>query len=125
MRRANALAILVALLCATTTANAASDVADAAMRGDHASLRRWLDAQLDVNAAQPDGATALHWAAYRGDPVAASMLLEAGANVGAANREGARRCRWRASPVTPKSSPCCSTRGPRRTNGSRTVKPRS
>lgn len=89
MLRANVLAILVALLCATTTANAASDVADAAMRGDHASLRRWLDAQLDVNAAQPDGATALHWAAYRGDPVAASMLLEAGANVGTANREGA------------------------------------
>ena len=42
----------------------------------------------DVNAAQPDGATALHWAAYRDDFETARRLAEAGADAGAANDLG-------------------------------------
>ncbi len=65
-----------------------SDVADAAMRGDKAAVRTLIQQKADVNAPQPDGATAIHWAAFRGDKELADMLISAGANVKAANREG-------------------------------------
>ena len=65
-----------------------SDVADAAMRGDKATVRTLLTQKADVNAPQADGATALHWAIYRGDQELATMLIRAGANPKAANREG-------------------------------------
>jgi ankyrin repeat protein len=42
----------------------------------------------DVNAAQGDGMTALHWAASRGDAAMAQMLLSAGANIRATTRLG-------------------------------------
>src|SRR5262249_40369394 len=65
-----------------------SDVADAAARGDKAAVRTLIQQKADVNAAQPDGATALHWAAFRGDKELADMLIKAGANPKVANREG-------------------------------------
>jgi len=37
-----------------------SQVADAAMRGDKAAVRTLISQHADVNAPQPDGATALH-----------------------------------------------------------------
>ena len=40
-----------------------------------------IKAGMDVNAAQPDGMTALHWAAQRGDVSSASVLVAAGARV--------------------------------------------
>jgi ankyrin repeat protein len=43
-----------------------------------------------VNATEPDGTTALHWAAYRNDVEIAGALVEAGARVEAANRYGVR-----------------------------------
>lgn len=67
---------------------APAPVADAAMRRDADAVRRLLQAGADVNAAQADGATALHWAAYHGDAGLAKLLLQAGANPAAANREG-------------------------------------
>ena len=60
----------------------------AAMRGDMAELRRLVDQRMDVNAAQPDGATALHWAVHRGDIQAVELLIRGGANVKALNRNG-------------------------------------
>jgi uncharacterized protein len=63
-------------------------IADAAMRGDSAQLRQLLRQGLDVNAAQADGMTALHWAASRGDVSAARMLLFAGARSAAVTRNG-------------------------------------
>jgi ankyrin len=83
--RAAALAWALAL---AHSAVAQTDVADAAMRHDTAEVRALVEAGGDVNAAQPDGATALHWAAYHGDHDLARRLLEAGANVSAANRNG-------------------------------------
>ena len=67
----------------------AGDVADAVMRGDRPALNRLIDARADVNAPQPDGATALHWAAYRDDVGAATALIAAGARASVANRDGA------------------------------------
>jgi ankyrin repeat protein len=77
-------------LCAARPALAAADspVADAAMRRDAGSVRALLKQGADVNAAQGDGMTALHWAASNGDPALARMLLYAGANPGATTRLG-------------------------------------
>jgi len=70
-----------------TTANEAP-IAEAAMRGDSLRLRQLLREGLDVNAAQADGMTALHWAASRGDVGSARMLLFAGARPAAVTRNG-------------------------------------
>ena len=51
-------------------------------------VRRLLDASADVDAAQADGATALHWAAYLDDLETARLLLDAGADAGVANTHG-------------------------------------
>lgn len=67
---------------------AESPVADAAMRGEVEQVRTLLRAGEDVNAAQGDGMTALHWAAENGEVELAQMLLYAGANVGAVTRLG-------------------------------------
>ena len=56
---------------------------------DEPAVRRLLDAGVDVNGRQPDGATALHWAAFRDHLAIAGLLLEAGADVNAVNELGA------------------------------------
>ena len=63
-------------------------VADAAQRGDLDAVRRLLRDGADVNAAQGDGMTALHWAAERGDLALGEVLLYAGARVDAGTRIG-------------------------------------
>ena len=65
-----------------------SPVADAAMRGDLEAVRTLLRRGADVNAAQGDGMTALHWAAETGHLELAEMLIYAGANLGAVTRIG-------------------------------------
>ena len=79
---------LALILASSSFALAQSEMADAAMRRDSGELQRLLKAGADVNAAQSDGATALHWAAYHGDATLAEQLLKAGANPAAANRNG-------------------------------------
>src|SRR5262245_41369872 len=80
-----ALAILLPLLPAAGTD---SPVAAAAQRRDKAGLRGLLQKGADVNAAQGDGMTALHWAAQHGDAEIAEMLVYAGANPKAVTRIG-------------------------------------
>ena len=65
-----------------------SPVADAAMRRDVDAVRSLIEQGADVNAAQGDGMTALHWAAELGDLEMANMLIQAGANVKAGTRIG-------------------------------------
>jgi ankyrin repeat protein len=64
-------------------------VAAAAEKGDRTAVRALLKDGADVNAAQGDGTTALHWAAMKGDAELVQMLLVAGANVKATTRLGA------------------------------------
>jgi uncharacterized protein len=63
-------------------------VADAAMNGDRDTVRDLLKHAADVNAAQGDGMTALHWAALKGDAEMADLLIYAGANLKATTRLG-------------------------------------
>lgn len=58
------------------------------MRGDTARVRTLLKKGADVNAAQGDGMTALHWAAARGDAGQIAMLTYAGARLEASTRNG-------------------------------------
>jgi ankyrin repeat protein len=82
------LLIVLALAFGHANAMAASDVADAAMRKDSARLTQLISAKADVNAAQPDGTTALHWAAYHGDTATTAVLLRARANPNAVTGTG-------------------------------------
>jgi len=65
-----------------------SPVADAAMRGEADRVRTLLRDGADVNAAQGDGMTALHWTALNGDLETTNVLLVAGATVEALTRVG-------------------------------------
>ena len=90
--RAFQASVIVALALATALVTAAPDdgapVAAAAMRQDPAAVRAMLKDGKDVNGAQGDGMTALHWAAMHGDADLAAILLYAGANVRATTRLG-------------------------------------
>ncbi len=77
--------VMVAALAMPVWAGA---VADAVEKRDAAGVRRLLAGGADVNAAQADGTTALHWAAYHDDVETATALVRAGAKVNAANRYG-------------------------------------
>jgi ankyrin repeat protein len=89
---------MLGLLAIAALADAASHapLADAAEKLERSRVRTLLAARADVNAAQADGMTALHWAAFQDDVDLAKMLVRAGANVKAANRYG----------VTPLSLAC-------------------
>jgi ankyrin repeat protein len=70
------------------TAHNDAPLADAVQRRDRQAVLALLNGQADVNAPQPDGATALHWAAYLEDPETAALLIRAGAQVSAPNNYG-------------------------------------
>jgi uncharacterized protein len=83
---------LIAVVAMTALVGAAppsaSPVADAAMRGNRDAVRTLLQQGADVNGAQGDGMSALHWAADRGDAELTTMLVYGGANTGAVTRIG-------------------------------------
>jgi ankyrin repeat protein len=82
------LALLTASLPCAPAGAAERAVADAARRGDVDSLKKLLQGGADVNTAEGDGRTALHFAAERGDAMLAETLIVAGANVEAGTRIG-------------------------------------
>jgi ankyrin repeat protein len=61
-------------------------LADAVMRSDRDTVRSLLQQKADVNATQPDGMTALHWAARQNDLETAQILIRAGAKPDTATR---------------------------------------
>ncbi|MEP7304414.1 MAG: ankyrin repeat domain-containing protein [Acidobacteriota bacterium] len=80
---------VVVALSALEASAATSEIADAAMKRNAEAVRTLLQRKADVNAAQIDGTTALHWAVRLDDLETAQLLIRAGANVSAANRAGA------------------------------------
>lgn len=78
------------LLSFTVSAPAATRaaLADAAEQRDWTNARKLLRTGIDVNAAQIDGTTALHWAAYHDNAEIVALLVRAGANVNVTNRYG-------------------------------------
>lgn len=91
---------LTLVLCWCTSQSAAnpndSPLAEAAEKADWPRVQALLKDHADVNGAQIDGMTALHWSAYHDNPDTARLLLSAGANAKAENRYG----------VTPLSLAC-------------------
>ena len=88
MRGAAFAGAVVLALSVALGAQSSAPVADAAMSGDRAAVKTLLQQGSDVNAAQGDGMTALHWAAMKNDAELAQMLVYAGANVKATTRLG-------------------------------------
>jgi uncharacterized protein len=84
------LCCLLCLLCSVPLfAETRPPLVDAAKKGNSTTLRALLRQKgTDVNATEPDGTTALHWASYRDDLATADLLIRAGANVNAANDLG-------------------------------------
>ena len=88
--RKNKIAVLGIGILITFSAQSATvkPLADAAARGDIEAVRQLLRDGVEVNDAQGDGMTALHWAAKIGDTQLASMLIYAGSNIEAGTRIG-------------------------------------
>jgi ankyrin repeat protein len=87
-RTITALVLLGAGLAAPSIAAARAALADAAEQRDWTQIRKLLGTAVDVNAAQVDGTTALHWATYHDDVETVALLVRAGARVNVANRYG-------------------------------------
>ena len=83
------LVVLLGVVVSGTVYGAGPNAADAAQRKDRDALQALLKQRADVNAAQPDGTTALHWAAHWNDGELVDLLLRAGANAKAVNRYAA------------------------------------
>lgn len=67
---------------------AEAPVADAVQALDRQALHALLETSVDVNAAQVDGMTALHWAARHDDLEVAELLLQSDADATVSNRYG-------------------------------------
>ena len=61
---------------------------EAAKKQDHEAVKELVERQVEGNASQPDGTTALHWATYWDRVDMADLLIAAGAVVNAANDYG-------------------------------------
>jgi uncharacterized protein len=92
MHVTKAIGRLALLLPALALSAGAAEVslADAAEQRNSEAVRLLLQNGSGVNAAQPDGTTALHWAAYHDDTATAALLIKAGADANAVNKYGSR-----------------------------------
>src|SRR6266404_1511223 len=82
-------AMLLIALALTSSVHAESPLADRIQSGDRRAALAMIAAGADVNQAQPDGTTPLHWAAYRVDRELVQALLKRGAKPNAVNHYGA------------------------------------
>ena len=94
--------VLWLLTVAGVPAAANAPLADAAEKRNQAQIQRLLGQAVDVNAAQVDGMTALHWTTLHDDLETARLLVEAGADVTVTNRYA----------VTPLTLACTNGNGP-------------
>ena len=91
-----AVCVSVSLWLSTAAAAERAPLLDAAKNADAEAVRALLQKKVDVNAAEGDGTTALHWASYRDDLESVDLLIRAGARVNAATDLGVTPL-WNAS----------------------------
>jgi ankyrin repeat protein len=84
------IAALVMVSATAISAHAQSALADRIQAGDRRAALELVAKGVDVNKAQPDGTTPLHWAVYKIDRELVQTLLRRGARADEANRYGAR-----------------------------------
>lgn len=89
-----ALVMLLWWTVQTPVIAADAPLADAAMEGDLEQVRRLIAERVELDAAQGDGMTALHWAAFHNDLELADALLEVDADVGVTTRVGLLTPLW-------------------------------
>jgi ankyrin repeat protein len=84
------LAGVVAAWAIAAAALSAADtrLADAVRRGDRAAAQALIAAHADLDAADAEGATAVHWAAENDDLAVVALLIRGGARLDAPNRLG-------------------------------------
>jgi len=83
--------VAAGVLCGLAAGSAAAEdvrLADAVMHADRQAVTSLLQDHVAVNAPQPDGTTALHWAVRHDDLATADALIKAGADVKASTRYG-------------------------------------
>jgi uncharacterized protein len=87
LRRYTALAVV---LGAVTVSGAGENLRliDAVKQGNFTAAKALVAQKTNVNATEPDGMTALHWAVRANDLPTVQMLIRAGANVNAPSRYG-------------------------------------
>jgi ankyrin repeat protein len=81
--------VLVLVLGAAATAQAQSALADKIQSGDRKAALALIASGANVNQAQLDGSTPLHWAVYRVDRELVRALVRRGAKAGVVNKYGA------------------------------------
>jgi uncharacterized protein len=79
---------LLALVSVVSLGAGEARLIDAVKAGNRTTLLALLKQHANVNAAEADGTTPLHWAVRRDDGPIVDVLLRAGANAKAANRYG-------------------------------------
>src|SRR4029077_11796779 len=92
MLKTSFLAVVLTTLPATGAApdDVAEPLADAVENHKRGRINELLERGADVNAAQVEGMTALHWAVWHDDLETARRLVRAKADVHSANRYGVR-----------------------------------
>lgn len=83
-----ALCLLAALLLSSIAHAGQPDLANAIEAKEFDVAQRMLKSEIDVNAGQADGMTALHWATRHGEFELAKLLVDKGAGVEVKNRYG-------------------------------------
>jgi ankyrin repeat protein len=79
----------IGLLAVAGNAHADAALADVIEAGDRKAALEMIRSGTDVNAAQGDGTTPLHWAVYKVDEELTRTLLERGAKADVRNNFGA------------------------------------
>lgn len=79
---------LLILIASLSLAAADLRLVDAVKSGNRSIVQTLLQQRVNVNVAEPDGTTALHWAARTEDAQTVDLLIRSGANVKTVNRYG-------------------------------------
>ncbi len=89
LKKLTALFLMPIVTAIAIAAARALPLVEAVKQGDATAMHALLlQRPQDVNAAEVDGTTALHWAVHRDDLAAVEALIRAGANPKVANRYG-------------------------------------